>query len=154
MQPARIAEAFVDAESVNMLAEELTARSVSKEYVGRMIQSMSDRIVIVDPQGVLKRANAAMCRLSGFGAEDLEGQKVSDLFPDAFTVANDERGNFVLDETVLLRSTGDSLPVSLSVLILTNNLGELLGLVCVARDLTARKRVEGEARLQRVVESS
>ncbi|WP_437606618.1 PAS domain S-box protein [Sorangium sp. So ce834] len=141
---------------LNMVAEELASRVVSKEYVDNILQSMSDLLVVVDKEGSITSVNAAACRLSAYSAEELVGAPASRIFPGAFPcVMGDGESSILLEETAFQKKTGDIVPISLSTSVISGGLGESQGLVCVARDLTERKRLEEEERqrLEQVVQT-
>ncbi|WP_437935480.1 PAS domain S-box protein [Sorangium sp. So ce341] len=141
---------------LNMVAEELASRVVSKEYVDNILQSMSDLLVVVDKAGSITSVNAAACRLSAYTAEELVGAPASTIFPGAFPcVMGDDESSVLLEETAFQKKTGEVVAVSLSTSVITGGLGESQGLVCVARDLTERKRLEEEERqrLEQVVQT-
>ncbi|WP_437645158.1 PAS domain S-box protein [Sorangium sp. So ce362] len=139
---------------LNMVAEELSSRVVSREYVDNILQSMSDLLVVVDKAGTITSVNAAACRLSAYAAEELVGAPASSIFPAAFPcVMGDDESSVLIEETAFQKKTGEIAAVSLSTSIITDSVGESQGLVCVARDLTERKRLEEEERqrLEQVV---
>ncbi|WP_438004839.1 PAS domain S-box protein [Sorangium sp. So ce321] len=141
---------------LNMVAEELASRVVSKEYVDNILQSMSDLLVVVDKAGTIASVNAAACRLSGYAAEELVGAPASSIFPAAFPCAmGTDESSILLEETAFQKKAGEIIAVSLSTSVISDSVGESQGLVCVARDLTERKRLEEEERqrLQQVVET-
>ncbi|XYH95259.1 PAS domain S-box protein [Sorangium sp. So ce1128] len=141
---------------LNMVAEELSSRVVSREYVDNILQSMSDLLVVVDKAGIITSVNAAACRLSAYVAEELLGAPASSIFPAAFPCTmGDDESSILLEETAFLKKTGEVVAVSLSASVIADGVGEAQGLVCVARDLSERKRLEEEERqrLQQVVET-
>ncbi|XXT16875.1 PAS domain S-box protein [Sorangium sp. So ce429] len=140
---------------LNVVAEELASRVVSREYVDNIIESMSDLLMVVDSAGLITSVNAAACRLSERTSEELVGQPASLLFPAAFPCEMSGATNILIEETAFQKKSGDIVAVSLSASIMVSGLGETQGLVCVARDLSERKRLEEEERqrLRQVVET-
>ena len=139
---------------LNTMAEEFAERTVSKEYVGNIIQSMSDLLVVVDPSGVIRSANAAACRLSGYDTSELVGMVIQKILPDTPSRYAIRHGSMTFEESSFRHKTGDVIPASLSVSVMSSRLDEFQGLVCVARDLTERRRLEEQERwrLQQVVQ--
>ncbi|WP_437828563.1 PAS domain S-box protein [Sorangium sp. So ce1153] len=140
---------------LNMVAEELASRVVSREYVDNIIESMSDLLIVVDRAGLITSVNAAAYRLSERTSEELLGQPASLLFPAVLPLEMSGATNLLIEETAFLKKSGDIVAVSLSASVMINGLGEIQGFVCVARDLSERKRLEEEERqrLQQVVET-
>jgi rsbT co-antagonist protein RsbR len=129
---------------LNMLAEELAARTVSKQYVDNILKSMRDLLAVVDPNGIIRSVNDAATAMSGYPAEALLTQPLEILFPDIDVPALVACNGVSAEERVCSRGDEPAVPVSFSASVMRNHMGDLEGLVCVARDLTAVKRIEEE----------
>src|SRR5512132_1760568 len=65
---------------LNMLAEELAASTVSKEYVANIIESMNDLLIVADGDGQIRTVNQSACDLTGLPREALLSRSIDTLF--------------------------------------------------------------------------
>ena len=147
-------------ESFNQMANDLEKTTVSKEYVDNIIKSMIDALIVVSPDRKIIRCNGAACKLLGYQEKEMVGQPIEMVFGEEST--NDHSGigdvfarGFVNNtEKAYLRKDGREVPVLFSASIMRDRNKRIQGMVCVAQDITARKRSEKEkkeleAQLQR-----
>lgn len=129
---------------LNMLAEELSTSTVSKAYANNIIESMSDLLVVAGEDALIKTVNQAACDLSGYLKEELIGQPLSLLMPNADYDAVVSKGGERQQETTCRPKQGGSIPISFSAEVMRDNHNALQGLVCVGRDLREAKQIEAE----------
>lgn len=143
--------------SFNEMTESLRTTTVSKDFVDNITRSMNDTLVILDRGGTIKKVNEATLRLLGYREDELigkdfdlilaetrfDGQTVEDLLGHG-TVSNVEK--------LYRAKDGTRIPMLFSSSVMPNDKGMFEGLVCVAQDITQRKRVEEE--LQRAKEGA
>lgn len=129
---------------LNMLAEELSTSTVSKAYANNIIESMSDLLVVAGEDALIKTVNQAACDLSGYLREELIGQPLSLLMPNADYNAVVSKGGERQQETTCRPKQGGSIPISFSAEVMRDNHNALQGLVCVGRDLREAKQIEAE----------
>ncbi len=138
-----------------------------KAYTQSIIRSMADMLVVISPDGTIATVNEATCQSLGYLEEDLIGRPATLLFQE-----EEDSVEFVLSQlplpvkrTVLRRlvkqgsvrniekslrtKDGVRVPVLLSGSVMRGDEGEIRGIVCVASDITERKRAEQELRLSR-----
>ena len=126
---------------------DLQATTVSKDYVNNIIQSMSNLLIVMDPDGTIRSVNQATLDLLGYTEEELVGQH----FNEMILANNPDR----LSTTLLVRAQvtrnvnqyfsakdGRLIPVSLSSSVMYHDLGYALGVVAVAQDETERTQIE------------
>jgi PAS domain S-box-containing protein len=126
---------------------------LSPELVSSALQSAPDAIVIVDESGDIVFSNQQVSALFGYASEDLAGQRVECLLPERFRarhVAHHER--FVIDGRVRpmgvglelfgRRGDGTEFPVEISLSPIRD--GNRMLVAAAVRDVTDRKRIEGE----------
>lgn len=139
---------------VNIVAEELAA---STSLVTNILDAMDDAVLTVNAGGAIVSANIAAARMLGHGVEELRGMAMSSVLaswasahgPETLVRELADRDD---DDAACLTKDGRTIPVSLSASPMRNARGELAGVVCVARDITQRKREEEErARLEEAV---
>jgi rsbT co-antagonist protein RsbR len=129
---------------LNMLAEELAASTVSKEHVNNIIESMSDMLVVVDRDALIRTVNQSACDLLGRPREELLSRPFEPLFEGLSTADLIAKGGVRDQERALRIGGGASMPVSFSAAVMRDKHGAPEGLVCVARDLTGAKLSEEE----------
>ena len=134
------------ARSFNRMTETLQATTVSKEYVDSIIKSMGDSLVVASSEGRILTVNAATCRMLGYEESALVGQPLTMLFAQesGVPVYADAIGSGIVNdvESVYLARDGSSIPISFSCAALRLASSRAQGTVCVAKDITERKRAE------------
>lgn len=138
-------EVKVLVDSFNQMARDLQKTTVSKKYVDDIFKSMIDTLIVASPDGTIRTVNHAACALLGYREEELTGQPIKIIF------AGD--GDRVLEELIEFRSmkntehtyvTKDNrkIPVLISSSVIYSGDATPQGIVCVAVDITGRKRAE------------
>jgi diguanylate cyclase (GGDEF)-like protein/PAS domain S-box-containing protein len=121
---------------------------VEKHYVDSIIANMMNSLIVIDASGVIRTANHATLTLLGYGEGELVGQSAQLIFPPALWareawVDSLVTGNPAVNRETTYRSKdGRSIPVLFSAAAMRNEQGHVQGIVCVAQDLTERKRAE------------
>ncbi len=131
---------------LELAREELAS---SKIYVDNILRSMADALFVIDADLTIGAVNPALLNLLGYQEEDLVGQSPGCIFGEEFA-----RGviieNLMLQgsvsgvESSFLTREGSMIPISVSGSLLQNDQGQFQGMVCVAQDITERKRMEEE----------
>ncbi|HEX8148997.1 MAG TPA: PAS domain S-box protein [Pyrinomonadaceae bacterium] len=144
--------------SVLEITRDVTDRTRSEvrlRQAAAIIENSDDAIISKDLDGVILSWNPGAERLYGYTAEEAIGQPVTMLIPDdrpdeePNILAQIRRGERVHHyETVRRRKDGALVDVSLTVSPLRDGEGRVVGASKIARDITARKRAEAEAREQ------
>ncbi|GEM_PF-7034344 len=119
----------------NRMAEDLEQTTVSKRYVDQIITSMADILIVADEAGRVQSVNAAAVRILGYSEQELLGRPLSALF-----VAGAVAPGVANAEAACQAKDGRSIPVLLSAAPMRGEGRQ--GLVCVALDMTDRKRAE------------
>lgn len=152
-----------------MIARDITEHKQMEDLLDRernllrsLIDNLPDNIYVKDLEGRYILDNVAHARFVGIPADEILGKTVFDLFPREMA----ER--FAADDEAVIRSRepmlnreepirgvgGDMGWVSTTKVPLMDGQGNVVGLVCVSRDVTARRRAEQEMReLQRFLAS-
>jgi PAS domain S-box-containing protein len=121
----------------------------TRDYLASIVEFSGDAIVGKGPEGVIQTWNAGAEKLYGYEASEVIGQSI-------FLIVPPERRKEVEDilnrikrdeqiaprETVRVTKDGRRIDVSIAISSLKNARGEVVGASTVARDITARKRVE------------
>ena len=126
---------------------------LSTQSLGDSIfNSITDAILVLNDQARIERVNPATIELTGFAEDELVGQSVERLtrnrrfFEKLFarSLSSSVLGNRF--EMHCQRKDGGHFPVSVSTSTIYDAENASHKLVCVARDITKRKRLEAESR--------
>jgi PAS domain S-box-containing protein/putative nucleotidyltransferase with HDIG domain len=146
----------------NKMTQNLKETTVSKDYTDNIIRSMLSSLIVADQNGIIRNVNQAAEEMLKYSAADLIGKPLTMIMGDKDLVRYPTFGNgHVQDfldsvETTCLTKDRRSIPVLFSSSVMRDKHDKLLGVVCVARDITDRKRTEDELqdnfqRLQKVL---
>lgn len=140
---------------VDQQAELALARdelATSKVYVENVLRSMADSLFVIDANLTIGSVNPSLLELLGYGEDELIGQSPGLIFGEEFAQGSIME-NLLLQgsvsgiESSFLTQDGRLIPISVSGSMMQDDQGQFQGLVCVAQDITERKRMEAE-RLQ------
>jgi PAS domain S-box-containing protein len=134
-------------ESIRLLAK-------AKEESDAIIRDFLDTLIIVNTSLIVVRVNQATCGLLGYSEEELLGRKVFEFFHDARShiqaafafYAEGESGQTERPkelrniEMCYRHKNGDRFPMSFNISLLTNELGEITGVVAGAKDVSHLRR--------------
>jgi PAS domain S-box-containing protein len=126
--------------------------NIIAEYFSYVVQSMADSLIVVSPEGRISSVNPAALALLGYQEIELIGQPIERIFADG-TFRGDgletlrEAGILRRGEKVFRAKDGSGIPVSYSGSVLCDHTGKVHGIVCVAHDVTKRKRMEDQLRM-------
>ncbi|MEB2308884.1 MAG: diguanylate cyclase [Candidatus Brocadiaceae bacterium] len=136
-------------QSFNEMTTDLQRVIISKEYANAIIKSMDVSIVLTSPDFTIRMVNRATCELLGYLEKDLIGKSLAVLFSDEdvfiMSLLDLIKNNLVHKiEKTFLSKDGRKIPVLFSGTEIRQNNDDLLGIVCVAHDITERKQIEAE----------
>ncbi len=120
------------------MAEMLAATSMSIDNLEDVFDSMAGALLLLDNQRCITGVNRAALDLLGYRREELHGLDLERVCPAGLEGPGQ-------GERLLLRRDGSAVAVSFSAARLGSN-ASLRGYVCVAQDLTERKRIEERIR--------
>jgi PAS domain S-box-containing protein len=135
--------------SFNEMTEGLINTTVSKGFVENIIRSMNDTLIIVAKDGTIRKVNQAAQKLLGYEEAELVGQQFG-LLVGSTTGDNSMTEMLIKDEhvsdmeKVYCAKHGTRVPMLFSSSVMRDEDGKFEGLVCVAQDITRRKRAELE----------
>jgi diguanylate cyclase (GGDEF)-like protein/PAS domain S-box-containing protein len=125
----------------------LRQSTINKSYLHSVLNSMTDAVFVTSPDGVIKVANVAACKLLGFSEEELLGRGILAVLDER------ERADFDLleasqetRETVVRTRSGQTIPVSFTGSHIDSDDPQFQGNIFVARNITDRKRAERRIR--------
>ena len=133
--------------TLDALAAGLAESTVSRDYLDTVIESVADPFGVVDPEGIVRRVNAATAALFGIPRDEIVGMSVAELFarqPEVmmeFSMRVLNEGHVSGFETVYVQPDGAEVPVRLSAALMPRAAdGSAQGLVMLAQDVTAAHR--------------
>ncbi len=133
--------------AMERMRSRLRQSTINKDYLRSILDSMADAVFLTSPDGVVKTANAAACKMLGFAEEELLGRSIVSLLDesvradfDLLQAAQDTR------ETVVRTRDGQTIPVSLAGSRIETDDPQFQGNIFVARNVTDRKRAERRIR--------
>jgi len=125
----------------------LRQSTINKSYLHSVLNSMTDAVFVTSPDGVIKLANLAACKLLGYADEELLGRGILAVLEES------ERPGFDLlqaaqetRETVVRTRSGQTIPVSFTGSRIDSDDPQFQGNIFVARNITERKRAERRIR--------
>jgi PAS domain S-box-containing protein/putative nucleotidyltransferase with HDIG domain len=134
----------------NKMTQNLKDTTVSKDYTDNIIKSMLSSLIVADQNGIIHNVNQAAEEMLKYSAADLIGKPLTLIMGDKELVRYPTFGNGhdqdFLDtvETTCVTKDRRNIPVLFSSSVMRDKHDKLLGVVCVARDITDRKRAEDE----------
>jgi len=140
-------EIGIVAEAFNKMTTDLNTITVSKNYVDKIIASMADMLIVINPEMKIKTVNQATLDVLGFKEEELLGTRMGMVLNDSnsdigFVEAFIQQQYISNVEKEYIRRDGRIIPVIFSGATMTDSNGEFLGIVCMAQDNTERKKTE------------
>jgi two-component system phosphate regulon sensor histidine kinase PhoR len=135
------------ARAFNKMTADMSKTLVSKKYVDNIIRSMSDCLVVTDPDGRIETVNRATVELFGYSHEELSGRPLAVLFDESSPVwlgIADSVSVARIDgaEIRCVSKAGVHIPVQFSSSPMFDEAGDVGGAVWVGQDITERKRTE------------
>jgi len=134
-------------QALERMRSRLRQSTIHKNYLHSVLNSMTDAVFVTSPDGVVKVANSAACKLLGYSEEELLGRSIIAILEER------EREGFDLlqaaqetRETVVRTRGGQTIPVSLTGSRIESADPQFQGNIFVARNITDRKRAERRIR--------
>lgn len=129
-------------------AEEALLRAVKEQEA--IMAVMLDIFYLFDPKGNLVKWNKKMEEVTGLSPEELSGRNVLTFVPDADKAAVEQAFKEAIEkgtgwvEAQMIAKDGSLLPYHFSTAVLKDESGQIVGLTGVGRDISERKRFEGQ----------
>jgi signal transduction histidine kinase/CheY-like chemotaxis protein len=122
-------------------AAEVAAGAAAREWQ-LTVDSISEAVCLLDHEGQILRHNAVLARLSGQGP-DLVGRDARDVLDTILTGAGWERGTGPIDTPQNVELEAGEKAWQLTTETVREADGWPAGIVCVLRDISERRRVDG-----------
>jgi diguanylate cyclase (GGDEF)-like protein/PAS domain S-box-containing protein len=129
------------------MTKDLKATTVSKRYVDNIIRNMSGALVVLGLDDCIQKVNQQATELFGYGEGDLIGQRVTLLFANGednplHNVRGLENWFCRNVEVDCRRQDGHVFKAHFSGSTMDNEIGKVVGIVCVLNDITEMKIAE------------
>jgi PAS domain S-box-containing protein len=126
----------------------------TKEYLENIIENSVDAIGIVDSYGRFILWNRRAAEIYGYNFDELAGKSAFELYEDSEELEGMlrrlRRDGVVREYEISMRKKdGNIVPMDISISLLKDAYGNTIGSVCVARDLSERKKAEMELKQAR-----
>jgi PAS domain S-box-containing protein len=137
-----------DAELARVEALEDSHRA--SQRLAAIVESSGDAIVSKNLDGVIMTWNQAAERMFGYSAAEVIGRSITTIIPrerlaeEDLVLARIRVGELVEMETIRQHKDGGLVPISLMVSPIRDRDGRIIGASKVARDISARLRIEAE----------
>lgn len=138
------------ARSIGKMAEDLKKTTVSRDYMDSIIRNMLDSLIVLSPEGKIITVNEPTCRLLGYEEHELIKQPLMKVLGDESALKGLELGDLIkkgtIDsiETSYASKNGTRIPVLFSGSVMHGSEDNIQGIVCMAQDISDRKKLEEE----------
>lgn len=142
-------ELFAQSEQLKRLNADFTAQKLLSKYSLSLIEANLDPLFAINQEGKITDMNSASIKVTGISREKLIGTKFKNYFTEpnkaVETYQNVFEKEIVADSLLRLRhKDGKLTDVLFNGSVYKDDEGNILGIVLVARDVTAQKRFENE----------
>jgi PAS domain S-box-containing protein len=138
-------------ESFKRMAAELKETTVSKDFFYNIINSMSDTLIVLNPDHSIAMANLALSDLAGHKPDDIIGRNVCIIFggsdeqlPNWLSISNGDHEPVFGYDTKLINAQANEIPVRVSTAAMHDAGGELEAIICLVSNLTELKQAQDE----------
>ncbi len=137
-------------EELGTQMRELQATTISKNFFNNVIQSMMGSLVVLSAEGTIKMVNQGTLDMLGYEEEELMGQPMQtilaaeEFFQEASLDDLKAVGLVMNVEAHYLTKDGQHIPMLFAASVMYDENQQEQGMVCVALDITERKKAEAE----------
>ncbi len=142
-----------------IVVQDVTRRKQAEESLAELaaiVQSTDDAIISKRLDGTITSWNFGAERVFGYTASEMVGHSIELLFPpdrqseESSIIAKLMRGELIEQfESVRVTKDERHIPVSLTISLMKDANGQVIGVSNIARDITERKRVEDDLRMNK-----
>src|SRR6185312_5456084 len=136
----------------NTMAEKLEATTLSRGYLGSIVASMGEALVVVSRTGLIHTANPAVERMLGYQPGQLLDRPFRSIVANVAEALQIKTADAPLRLiTRLLHRDGFEIPVSISAVPMASQVDTGAAVVCIAQDLRERITAQHQQRQADVV---
>lgn len=128
--------------------------NAAKHYLESVISNMGEALLLLDPEGRIKTANPAACRMLDYREADLQGMAIGDVFEEEEKVqarafmgiwleALIRTGTISSIEASFIAKDQRRVPILFSRTAIKDDAGEISDIICIAKDMSGYKRYSG-----------
>ena len=136
------------AASFNSMTDNLQETTVSRNYVDGVINNMMDCLIVVSDKGNIQTVNQAALKLLCYKNSELLNKPLEIIIERGLPINKLIVNHLLINESTgiveknLLTKDGRKIPVLFSASLMRSVDGNIQGIVCVATDITERKKAE------------
>ncbi len=128
--------------------------NAAKQYLESVISNMGEALLLLDPEGRIKTANPAACRMLDYREADLQGMAIGDVFEEeeklqanafmgVWLEALIRTGTISSIEASFIAKDQRRVPILFSRTAIKDDIGEISDIICIAKDMSGYKRDAG-----------
>ena len=128
--------------------------NAAKQYLESVISNMGEALLLLDPEGRIKTANPAACRMLDYREADLQGMAIGDVFEEeeklqanafmgVWLEALIRTGTISSIEASFIAKDQRRVPILFSRTAIKDDAGEISDIICIAKDMSGYKRDVG-----------
>jgi PAS domain S-box-containing protein len=138
--------------ALNQQLEEQVAKRTqelrqAKQYLENIINTMGEALLVLTPEGIVKSVNPAVCEMLDYPEQDLLGMSIGDVFEEGdLEEANAFMGIWLEAlirtgpinniEARFITKDGRRIPILFSRRAMTNDMGAITDIICIAKNMT------------------
>ncbi|MCK5580171.1 MAG: PAS domain S-box protein [Candidatus Omnitrophica bacterium] len=136
------------AKSFDEMTRKLGNITFSRDYVDNIIANIADSLIVLSPEGKIKTVNRATLNLLSYDETELIEKNADFLFEEKLQFSRvqleklNKGGSLINYETIYKTKHGKHIPVLLSGAVLKDEHKNITNIVCIAKDITNRKKAE------------
>lgn len=136
------------AKSFDEMTRKLGNITFSRDYVDNIIANIADSLIVLSPEGKIKTVNRATLNLLSYDETELIEKNADFLFEEKLQFSRVQleklnKGDSLINyETIYKTKHGKHIPVLLSGAVLKDEHKNITNIVCIAKDITNRKKAE------------
>lgn len=136
------------ASTFNEMASNLKKRTLARDYLDNIIESIQETLIVTDEQEIVVGVNNAGAKMLHYSKEEIIGKSVEEFFDLKNMKKQYEKksGKGDIFEFALLTKRKNRIPVLFSEAELINAGGDKVGAVYVATDISERKKADQKMR--------
>lgn len=133
-------------EAFDSVRSSLRESKVSRDYLDRLLTSMSEAILVVDASGRIERVNGAAAEMLDYESGELLGRNIDQVLPNAGAEAPEGGIHRRPREGLFIRRDGSSTCISYTVSAIDDDSGSPRSRLYAAQNIDDRKKVEQRIR--------
>lgn len=147
--------------SFNIMTRNLQETTISRDYFNTILSSMQESLIVLGRDGRIETINNSTIVMLGYEKHELTGKPLEFILKKDEAAAgcpfsNLDEGEILREcELIYLTKWGREIPVHFSASPMKNSKGEIYGIVCLAINISRRKKMEtalrkSEAKLREI----